>query len=59
MIHSQSVNHGKWRVWGYDGGKQLTGRKRISSLTPADLIFILIHAADVQRRDGFKVLPRR
>ena len=40
-------------VRGYDAGKKIKGRKRhIVTDTSGFLIFILVHAADIQDRDG-------
>ena len=39
--------------WGYDAGKKIRGRMRhILTDTCGFLIFILVHAADIQDRDG-------
>ncbi len=40
-------------MWGYDVGKKIRGRKRhILTDTCGFLVFILVHAADIQDRDG-------
>ena len=54
VIDSQSVRTTEsGGVWGYDAGKKIRGRKRhILSDTCGFLIFVLVHAADVQDRDG-------
>ena len=54
VIDSQSVKTKEsGGVWGYDAGKKIRGRKRhILTDTCGFLIYILVHAADVQDRDG-------
>lgn len=54
VIDSQSVKTTQARgVAGYDAGKKVKGRKRhIITDTCGFLIFILVHAADIQDRDG-------
>lgn len=54
VIDSQSVkNTESGGVCGYDAGKKVKGRKRhILTDTCGYLIFILVHAADIQDRDG-------
>ena len=40
-------------VWGYEAGKKMRGRKRhILTDTCEFLVFILVHTADIQDRDG-------
>ena len=61
IIDSQSVKvaHTCSQDVGYDAGKKLKGRKRhIVTDTLGCLILVLVHAADVQDRNGIKlVLP--
>jgi transposase len=54
VIDSQSVKTTEsGGVCGYDAGKKVKGRKRhILTDTCGYLIFILVHAADIQDRDG-------
>ena len=54
VIDSQSVKTTEsGGVCGYDAGKKVKGRKRhIVTDTCCYLIFILVHAADIQDRDG-------
>ena len=54
VIDSQSVKTTEsGGVSGYDAGKKIKGRKRhILTDTYGFLIFILVHAADIQDRDG-------
>ena len=65
IIDSQSVKTTEsGGVSGYDAGKKIKGRKRhIVTDTFGFLIFVLIHAADIQDRDGapdvLKAIRRR
>ena len=54
MIDSQSVKTTEGGgISGYDAGKKVKGRKRhIVTDTYGFLIFLLVHAADIQDRDG-------
>lgn len=54
VINSQSVKTTEsGGISGYDAGKKVTGRKRhILTDTWGFLVFILVHAADIQDRDG-------
>ena len=61
IIDSQSVkaSHTCSEQTGYDAGKRIKGRKRhIITDTPGCLHFVLVHAANVQDRNGIRqVLP--
>ncbi len=60
--HRQSVceNHGKRGPRGYDAGKKVTGRKRhILVDTIGMLLTVVVHPADMQDRDGAKLVMHR
>ena len=53
-------NHGKKGIRGYDAGKKIKGRKRHIVVDTLGLILaVVVHPADVQDRDGAKMVLRR
>lgn len=53
-------NHGKRGPRGYDAGKKVNGRKRHLVVDTLGLILmVVVHAADVQDRDGAKLVFRK
>ena len=58
IIDSQSVKTTETRgVRGYDAGKKIKGRKRhILVDTMGFLLMVIVHAADIQDRDGAKLV---
>src|SRR5829696_8872384 len=51
------VSHAAIGISGYDAGKKINGRKRhIVTDTLGIMLFVLVHAADVQDRDGAPAL---
>src|SRR5260370_16072527 len=60
--HRQPVgeDHGKRGPRGYDAGKKVTGRKRhIVVDTMGMLLAVVVHAANIQDRDGATLVLRR
>ena len=54
---SNREDHGKRGVHGYDAGKKISGRKRHLIVDTLGLILaITVHAADIQDRDGAKLV---
>ena len=50
-------NHGKKGIRGYDAGKKIKGRKRHLIVDTLGLILaVVVHAADIQDRDGAKLV---
>ena len=57
---SERENHGKKGVRGYDAGKKIKGRKRHIVVDTLGLILaVVVHPADVQDRDGAKLVLSR
>jgi putative transposase len=58
IIDSQTVKTmGKGQARGYDAGKQITGRKRHILVDTLGLVLmVVVHAANIQDRDGAKLL---
>ena len=54
---SNREDHGKGGVHGYDAGKKIGGRKRHLAVDTLGLILaVVVHAADIQDRDGAKLV---
>lgn len=60
-IDSQSVKTtARHSVWGFDAGKKVNGRKRhILVDTIGLLLMVVVHTADIQDRDGAKLVLKK
>jgi len=58
ILDSQSVKMADVKgIWGYDAGKKVNGQKRhILVDTLGLLLTVVVHAANIQDRDGAKVV---